>query len=114
MTGGVTTNGGRGTSLVRGRQVELSAIAVSVQPGGRIGRLSVGGALSTYGDDVVTLGVEGAIDTLKVQQGIAAAGVGSDAVRLFGEVTGLDEVPVTAAHGRRIVSRVPSKEGQER
>jgi hypothetical protein len=106
IVGSVTTNGGRGTSLVRGRQVQLSAIAVSVQPTGRIGRLSVGGSLSTHGDDVVTLDVEGAIDTLKVQQGITAAGVGSDAVRLTGEVAGLDEVPVTAVHGQRIVSRI--------
>jgi hypothetical protein len=106
IVGSVTTNGGRGTSLVRGRQVQLSAIAVSVQPTGRIGRLSVGGSLSTHGDDVVTLDVEGAIDTLKVQRGITAAGVGSDAVRLTGEVAGLDEVPVTAVHGQRIVSRI--------
>jgi hypothetical protein len=105
IAGSVTTNGGRGTSLVRGQQVQLSAIAVSVQPTGRIGRLSVGGSLSTHGDDVVTLDVEGAIDTLKIQQGITAAGVGSDAVHLTGEVAGLGEVPAIAAHGQRIVSR---------
>jgi hypothetical protein len=58
IDGSITTNGGRGTSLVRGQQVQLSAIAVSVQPAGRIGRLSVGGSLSTHGDDVVTLDVE--------------------------------------------------------
>ena len=110
----VTTFGGRGTSLVRGQQVQLSAIAVSVQQTGRIGRLSVAGSLSTYGDDVVTLDVEGTIGALKVQQGITAAGVGSDAVRLTGEVAGLDEVPVTAAHGQRIVSRMPNEEGEER
>jgi hypothetical protein len=103
IVGSVTTNGGRGASLVRGRQVQLSAIAVSVQPAGRIGRLSVGGSLSTYGDDVVTLDVEGTIDTLKVQERIAAAGVGSDAVRLIGEVAGLDETTVTTAHGQDIV-----------
>jgi hypothetical protein len=103
ITGSVTTFGGRGTSLVRGRQVQLSAIAVSVQPGGRIGRMSVGGSLSTHGDDVVTLDVAGALDTLKVQQGITAAGVASDAVHLTGEVGGLDEVMVAAAHGRPIV-----------
>ena len=114
IAGTVTTNGGRGTSLVRGQQVQLSAIALSVQPTGRIGRLSVGGSLSTHGDDVVTLDVEGAIDTLKVQQGITAAGVGSDAVRLTGKVPGLEEVPVTAAHGQRIVSRTPNEEGKER
>jgi hypothetical protein len=33
----VTTFGGQGTSLGRGRQVQLSAVAVSVQPTGRIG-----------------------------------------------------------------------------
>lgn len=106
ITGDVTTNGGRGPSLVRGQQVQLDAIAVSVQPGGRIGRLSVGGSLSTHGDYVVTLDVEGTIGTLKVQQGITATGVGSDAVRLTGEVAGLGEVQVTAAHGQRIVSRM--------
>jgi hypothetical protein len=73
--------------------------------GGTGGGLSVGGSLSTHGDDVVTLDVEGAIDTLKVQQGITAAGVGSDAVRLTGDVAGLGEVQVIAAHGQRIVSR---------
>jgi len=99
IAGSVTTNGSRGTSLVRGVQIQLSAIAVSVQPTGRIGRLSVGGSLSSHGDDVVTLDVEGAIDTLKVQHGITAAGAGSDAVHLAGQAGGLDEVTVTAAHG---------------
>jgi hypothetical protein len=33
---------------------------------------------------------------------ITAAGVGSDAVCLTGEVAGLDEVSVTAAHGQRM------------
>jgi hypothetical protein len=105
ITGSVTTHGGPGTSLVRGVQVQLSAIAVSVQPTGRIGRLAVGGSLATHGDDVATLDVEGALDFLQVRQGITAAGVGSDAVRLTGEARGIDEVPVTAAHGQRIVRR---------
>jgi hypothetical protein len=29
-------------------------------------------------------------------------------------MAGLDEVPVTAAHGQRIVSRTPNEEGEER
>jgi hypothetical protein len=114
IVGSVTTFGGRGTSLVRGRQVQLSAIAVSVQSTGRIGRLSVGGSLSTHGDDVVTLDVDGTIGALKVQQGITAAGMGSDAVRLTGEVAGLDEVHVTAAHGQDIVSPMRNEEGEKR
>jgi hypothetical protein len=105
ITGSVTTHGGPGTSLVRGVQVQLSAIAVSVQPAGRIGRLAVGGSLATHGDGVATLDVEGALDFLQVRQGITAAGVGSDAVRLTGEARGIDEVTVTAAHGQRIVRR---------
>jgi hypothetical protein len=105
ITGSVTTFGSRGTSLVRGVQAHLSAIAVSVQPTGRIGRLSVGGSLGTHGDDVVTLDLEGAVDILEVQRGITAAGVGSDAVHLAGRAGGLDEVTVTAAHGRPVVRR---------
>lgn len=112
ITDSVTTFGGRGTSLVRGRQIRLSAIAVSIQPGGRIGRLSVGGSLSTHGDEVVTLDVEGVLGTLKVQQ-ITAAGVGSDAVHLTGEAGGLDEVTVTAAHGRPIVRRGSANAGDQ-
>ena len=113
ITDSVTTFGGRGTSLVRGRQIRLSAIAVSIQRGGRIGRLSVGGSLSTHGDEVVTLDVEGGLGTLKVQQ-ITAAGVGSDAVHLTGEAGGLDEVTVTAVHGRPIVRQTSANPDQPR
>jgi hypothetical protein len=110
ITEGVTTFGGRGTSLVRGQQVRLSAIAVSIQPGGRIGRLSVGGSLTTYGDDVVTLDVGGDLGMLKVQQQIAAAGMGSDAIRHAGEIGGLDEVTVTATLGQRVVRLATQEE----
>jgi hypothetical protein len=112
ITGSVTTFGGRGTSLVRGQQVRLSAIAISIRPGGRIGRLSVGGSLSTHGDDIVTLEVEGILDAIQVRQGIAATGIGSDAVRLTGKAGGLDEVSVTATHGQRVVRRpAPGQRG---
>jgi hypothetical protein len=103
ITDGVTTFGGRGTSLVRGVQTQLSAIAISVQPGGRIGRLTAGGSLATHGDAVVTLDVAGTLGALAVQGGITASGAGSDAVRVAGEVPGLETVPVAAAYGRAIV-----------
>jgi hypothetical protein len=103
ITGSITTLGGRGLSLVKGEQVELSAAAISVQAGGRIGRLTVGGALSTTGDQVVTVDVEGTIESLQAGGGISAAGAGSDAVRIAGAVGGLDEISITAAHGRRVV-----------
>jgi hypothetical protein len=110
ITDSVTTFGSSGTSLVRGEQTQLSAIAVSVLAGGRIGRLTAGGSLSTHGDQVVTLEVAGAIEALKVQQGITAAGVASDAVRLAGEIQGLDEVTVTAAHGQAIAPITPGQQ----
>jgi hypothetical protein len=103
INGSVTTFGGQGTSLVRGRQVTLSAIAISVQPAGRIGRLSVGGAVSTQGARSVALDVEGRIDALDVRHGISAAGPGSDAVHAAGQIPGLDGVQVTAADGEPVV-----------
>ena len=102
ITDSVTTFGGQGTSLVRGEQSQLSAVAVSILPGGRIGRLAAGGSLSTHGDQVVTLDVEGTVEALEVQHGITACGVASDAVRLTGEIPGLTEIAVTAAHGQAI------------
>jgi len=110
ITDSVTTFGSYGTSLVRGEQTQLSAIAVSVLAGGRIGRLTAGGSLSTHGDQVVTLEVAGTIEALKVQQGITAVGVASDAVRLAGEIQGLDEVIVTAGHGQAIAPITPGQQ----
>jgi hypothetical protein len=102
ITGSVTTFGGEGASLVRGRQSWLGSVAVSVLAGGRIGRLTVGGSLSTFGDGIATLEAAGAVGALSVRRGIAASGVGSDAVRLAGDVPGLDETIVTAAHGQAV------------
>jgi hypothetical protein len=94
----ITTAGGAGQSLVRGVQVRLRAIAVSVEAGGRIGRLAVGGSLRTEGDDVVTLEAAGTVDDLTAGE-IVAHGVGSDAVRVSGSgsVVGLDAVTVTGS-----------------
>jgi hypothetical protein len=102
ITGSVTTFGGEGTSLVRGEQSQLRSVAVSILPGGRIGRLTVGGSLSTHGDGVVTLDVGGALGELSVQQGVTASGLASDAVRLTGEIPGLKDTTVTAAHGQPV------------
>jgi hypothetical protein len=104
ITDSVVTFGGGGMSLVRGQQTQLSSVAVSIMSEGCVGRLTVGGSLSTHGDQVVTLDVAGTLGGLKVQRGIAATGVGSDAVRLVGHAQGLDEVTVTAAHGQAIVT----------
>jgi hypothetical protein len=103
VSGSVTTFGGQGTSLVRGRQVTLSAIAISVQPGGRIGRLTVGGTLSTHGARSPALDVEGRIDALDIGHGISADGPESGAVRVTGHIPGLEGIQVTAEHGQPVV-----------
>jgi len=99
----ITTAGGAGQSLVRGVQVRRRAIAVSVEVGGRIGRLAVGGSLRTDGDDVVTLEAAGTIGELTAGE-IVARGVGSDAVRVSGSgsVGGLDSVKVTGPVHRKV------------
>jgi hypothetical protein len=72
------------------------SIAVSVEAGGRIGRLAVGGSLRTDGDDVITLEDAGTVGELTAGE-IVARGVGSDAVRVSGSgsVGGLDAVKVS-------------------
>jgi len=102
---GIATFGGRGTSLVKGVQTELAAIAVSVLAGGRIGRLITDGDLSTKGDGVTTVDVEGALDAIEVRGAISADGTGSDAVRVAGEIAGLDQVEVRSEHGHAVVRR---------
>ncbi|KAA0024083.1 hypothetical protein [Antrihabitans cavernicola] len=103
IAGDLTTDGGEGQSLVKGVQMTLKAIALSVKPGGHIGTVSVGGQIKTKGDDVVTVEIEGNIDTLTVAGGISAEGKGSDAVHLTGELD-LSGVNVTAADGKDIVT----------
>ena len=106
ITEDITTAGGAGQSLVRGVQVRLRAIAVSVEAGGRIGRLAVGGLLRTTGDEVATLEVAGTVGELTAGE-IVARGVGSDAVRLAGpgRVGGLETVKVTGPVHREVTAR---------
>jgi hypothetical protein len=101
--GDLVTSGGEGISLVKGVQMKLKAIALSVQPGGHIGSVVIGGRLATLGDGVVTLQVDGKLDELTVGGGIAALGRGSDAVHADRGIRGLDSIPIEAKAGRDIV-----------
>lgn len=105
VDGDVTTSGGEGLSLVKGVQVVLKAIAVSVKPGGSIESLEVGGRLSTTGDRVVTLDIEDTVRAISVAGGVHAAGHDSDAIVTTVEVPGLAEVQATAASGE--ASKLP-------
>jgi len=52
---GLETYGGKGESLVKGVVVNLSAIALSVKPGGSIERVQILGGLLTHGPGVEAL-----------------------------------------------------------
>jgi hypothetical protein len=53
------TSGGEGMSLVKGVQVRLKAIGLSVKPGAAIGAVRVGGQFESLGADVMTVEIEG-------------------------------------------------------
>jgi hypothetical protein len=67
---GIRTSGATGESLVKGVLTKLSAHAISVQPGGVIAELEVGGALMSTGEGVVPLHVLGEIKSLRIAGGL--------------------------------------------
>lgn len=103
VTGDVTTSGGEGLSLVKGVQVVLKAVALSIKPGGEVDQITIGGRLHTSGDRVTTVEIEGKLDRLEVGHGISATGKGSDAVRASGEDHGLGSIVLEAADGQTLV-----------
>ncbi|MBV9310378.1 MAG: hypothetical protein JOZ73_06085 [Solirubrobacterales bacterium] len=97
IDGDLVTSGGEGMSLVKGVQRKLKATALSIQEGGHVGRIAIGGRLATLGDGVVTLDVEGTLDELRVRGGIAALGNGSRALQGNPRIRGLDEIAIETA-----------------
>jgi hypothetical protein len=77
---GVETYGGTGNSLVKGVAVRLSAIALSVKPGGSAREIDIAGGLITHGEGVGPLELHGVIDSLQVSDGFAAAGGGFEKI----------------------------------
>jgi hypothetical protein len=103
ISGDLTTEGGEGTSLVKGVQVSLKAIALSVKPGAEVGTISIGGKVSTAGDDVITVELDGEVGRIDVAGGIRAEGDGSDGVHVTGDVPGLDAITIQTRNGQDIV-----------
>lgn len=103
VSGDVATSGGEGLSLVKGVQVALKAVALSIKPGGEVGSIRIGGQLRTSGDHVNTVELEGALSRLDVAGGITATGTGSDAVHTNNDVPGLESIDLAAADGRALV-----------
>jgi hypothetical protein len=103
ITGDLTTEGGQGTSLVKGVQVQLEAVALSVTSGGKIGSLHIGGKIQTTGDHVVSTDIAGQVDQIRVDGGIHATGKHSDAVHLREGSPALSGIAITAVDGKNVV-----------
>lgn len=103
VAGDITTSGGEGLSLVKGVQVPLKAIALSIKPGGVVDRIQIDGKLATSGDNVVTLEVEGTLSALAVAGGVQATGHRSDAAHVGQNAPDLANIAVSATDGDRLV-----------
>lgn len=75
---GIETFGGTGPSLVKGVVVSLSAIALSIKPGGSAREIEIAGGIKTNGSGVAPIEQHGAIESLRVTGGFIAAGGGFD------------------------------------
>lgn len=106
IDGDLTTSGGTGESLVKGELIQLSAIALSVKPTGHLGTVKVGGNISTAGNELSTVDLEGSVDTLSVEGTILALGTGSTALRTApGITTDLGALVLEAPNGTHILRR---------
>lgn len=104
LSGDLTTEGGRGTSLVKGRQQMIAADALSVLPTGSIGQLRVGGQIVTRGDGVTSLDLQGPVGHITVSGGVVAEGVGSDAAHvLLVNSAATAALELRATGGRRLL-----------
>jgi hypothetical protein len=69
VANGVETFGGTGASLVKGVVQELSAVGLSIKPGGRARTISIQGGLKTHAAGIIPLEQEGSVDTLLIEDG---------------------------------------------
>jgi len=77
---GIETFGGTGQSLVKGVVMPLSAIGLSVKPGGSAREVDISGGIKTNGSGVPPIEQHGAIESLRIAGGCVAAGGGFDKI----------------------------------
>ena len=70
---GIETFGGTGDSLVKGVVIKLSAIPLSIKPGGSARRLEIANGLVAHGESVVPMELLGVIDAFHVSGGLSGA-----------------------------------------
>jgi hypothetical protein len=69
---GIETFGATGPSLVKGVVQNLSAIALSIKPGGSAERISIEGGLKTHGKGIAPFEQEGSVGELSIKGGFNA------------------------------------------
>lgn len=77
---GIETFGGTGPSLVKGKVISLSAIGLSIKPGGSAREIEISGGVKTNGPGVSPIEQHGAIESLRIVGGFVAAGGGFDKI----------------------------------
>ena len=77
---GIETFGGTGPSLVKGVVITLSAIALSIKPGGSAREIEIAGGIKTNGAGVAPIEQHGAIESLRVAGGFVTKGGGFDQI----------------------------------
>ena len=77
---GIETYGGTGESLVKGVVVTLSAIALSIKPGGSARQIAIAGGLVTHGESIHPLELHGVVGSLQITDGFTAAGGGFEKI----------------------------------
>jgi hypothetical protein len=105
ITGSLRTSGGTGESLVKGVLLPLAAVALSVKSTGHIGSVTIGQDVSTEGDGLTTVDLEGPLDTLVVGGRIIANGAGSTAMRIVSRPgPNLDDLRLEAPNGTDVLT----------
>lgn len=77
---GIETFGGTGQSLVKGVVMTLSAIGLSIKPGGSAREIEINGGIKTNGPGISPIEQYGAIEMFRVTGGCIAAGGGFDKI----------------------------------
>ncbi|HEU4783391.1 MAG TPA: hypothetical protein VFS83_08645 [Ktedonobacterales bacterium] len=80
VRGGIETFGGTGPSLVKGVMTTLSAIGLSIKPGGSAKSIEISGGLKTNGAGVAPIEQHGTVERLSIEGGCVAAGGGFDQI----------------------------------
>ena len=74
---GIETFGGAGPSLVKGVVQNLSAIGLSIKPGGSAKRIAIDGGLKTHGDGIPPIEQLGTIEDLRIRGGFGIVADGA-------------------------------------